>query len=199
MYIILPLQKRLEASTSSHSITTQDGEVSEQQGTGSTQASTHSQDSPMRREGEKRVERVGRAGEGQGVDDVVTPISSVFSPPGACAEDSPFLLNTPEMAQCGEFSGSNAVFLRQLFTFVDNINKVSVCSTPGCHGKLKHISTKLVGLGGDIEVHFDCSGCDRRRLTYPASALHEQSRQPTLSLSLQVACIAAAVNYAQYK
>ena len=80
MYIILPLQKRLETSTSSHSITTQDGEVSEQQGTGSTQASTHSQDSPMRREGE---EGLGRAGEGQGVDDVVTPISSVFSPPGA--------------------------------------------------------------------------------------------------------------------
>ena len=102
----------------------------------------------MRREGE---ERVGRAGEGQGVDDVVTPISSVFSPPGACAEDSPFLLNTPEMAQCGEFSGSNAVFFsttKQLFTFIDNINKVSMCSTPGCHGKLKHISTKPVGLGG---------------------------------------------------
>ena len=61
----------------------------------------------MRREGE---EGLGRAGEGQGVDDVVTPISSVFSPPAACAEDSPFLLNTPKMAQCGEFSGSNAVF-----------------------------------------------------------------------------------------
>jgi len=74
MYIILPLQKRLEASNFSHSITTQDGEVSEQQGTGSTQASTHSQDSPIRREGE---ERVGRTDEEQGVDDVVTPISSV--------------------------------------------------------------------------------------------------------------------------
>ena len=116
------------------------------------------------------------------------------------AEDSFFLLNTPEMAQCGEFSGSNPVFFsttKQLFTFVDNINKVSMCCTPGCHGKLKHVSRKLVCWG--IEMHFDCSGCDRRCVTYPASALHEQSQQPTLSLSLQVACIAAGLSYVQYQ
>lgn len=104
----------------------------------------------MRRKGE---ERVGRVGEGLGVDDATTPMCMV-SPPSACelsVEDSPFLLTTPEMLQCGEFSGSNAAFFsttKQMFTVIDNINKVSVCSTPGCHGTLKHVSTTLAGLGG---------------------------------------------------
>ena len=74
-----------------------------------------------------------------------------------------------------------------------------VCSTPGCNGKLKHISTTLVGFGGAIEVHFDGSGCDRRHVTYSASAWHDLMKQHTLSLSLQVACIAAGLSYAQYK
>ena len=69
IHVILPFQKRLEAC----SISAQDNKVSDQAG-------PH-QDSPMRREGE---EMVGSVGEEQGVDDVVTPISSLLSPPSAC-------------------------------------------------------------------------------------------------------------------
>ena len=46
---------------------------------------------------------------------------------------------------------------------------------------------------------FHCSGCDRRCVTYPASACHDQMRQHILSLSLQVACTVAGLSYAQYK
>ena len=182
-------QKCLETSTPSHSTSRRDDEVSDQQEV-SAQQGTHPQDSPTRREGEDWVGRVSKE-----QHDVGTPSS-------ACEKDSSFLLNTPEAARSGELFGSNAVFFsttEQLFSLIDSINEQSVCSTPGCGGVLKHISMTLVGLGGDIEVQVDCSGCDRRRVTYPASASHEQMKQHTLSLSLQVACIAAGLSYAQYE
>ena len=100
---------------------------------------THPQDSPTRREGEDWVGRVSKE-----QHDVGTPSS-------ACKKDSSFLLNTPEAARSGELFGSNAVFFsttEQLFSLIDSINEQSVCSTPGCGGVLKHISTTLVGLGG---------------------------------------------------
>lgn len=102
----------------------------------------------MKKQGE---EWVGRVGEGLEVDDDITPMSSMLDPHSGCelsAEDFPFLLDTPEMMQSGEYTGSIAVFLsntKQLFTLT---NEVSVCSTTGCHGAVEHIFTTLVGFAG---------------------------------------------------
>lgn len=127
---------------------------------------------------------------------------SLLSTTQSSAHDDTFVLDTPEASRSGEFCGGNGVFLattRQVFGLIESVNEYSRCSTAGCNGKLKHVSTKVVGLGGDAEMAFHCTGCVRREVTYPASVVHEESQQPSLSLSLQVACICAGLSYAQYK
>ena len=108
-------------------------------------------------------------------DEEVGEVSDVDPPTPACSRDPLFTLDTPQAAQSGEFSGSNAIFLattQQLFTFVENVNTCSKCSTEGCQGKLQHVSTRLIGLGGDCEVVFQGIGCPNRVATYPASPVH---------------------------
>ena len=131
--------------------------------------------------------------------EVSTPLAcSVVSTPQSSAHDSTFVLDTPEATTSGEFYGGNGVFLattKQVYILIEH----SWCSTPGCNGTLKRVSTKLVGLGGDAEMVFHCTGCVQHKVTYSASVVHENSGQPSLSLSLQVACICAGLSYAQYK
>ena len=49
------------------------------------------------------------------------------------------------------------VQLSQFELFVESINGIKDCKTPGCDGKLVQISVKSVGLG--ISVSFGSSGC----------------------------------------
>ena len=136
-------------------------------------------------------------------DEEVGEVSDVDPPiPTPTCRDPLFTLDTPQAAQSGEFSGSNAFFFattQQLSTLIENVNTCSKCSTEGCQGKLRHVSTRLIGLGGDCEVVFQCTGCPNRVATYPASPVHGKSRQPTLSIALQVASICTGLSYAQYK
>ena len=126
----------------------------------------------------------------------------VDPPTSESTRDPLFTLDTPQAAQSAEFSGSNGIFVattRQLFKLIEDVNTFSKCSTEGCQGKLRHVSTRLSGLGGDCEMVFKCTGCIHRQVTYPASPVHKKSRQPTLSIALQVASICAGLSYAQYK
>lgn len=89
---------------------------------------------------------------------------------------------------------------QQLFNLIEAVNTFSKCSTEGCQGKegcegkLRHVSTRLIGLGGDCEVVFK-----DRQVTYPTSPMHGKSRQPTLCIALQVTSICTGPSYAQYK
>ena len=62
-------------------------------------------------------------------------------------------------------------------------------------GLLKPTSVKLTGLGGAVDIDYDCTGCSECRLTFSSSALCEASGQNVVRLALQVAFIAAGCSY----
>ena len=82
--------------------------------------------------------------------------------------------------------------------FVDQVNYTSRCSSPGCSGQLRIFRKKAQGLGGAIEVTYQCSGCEARSLTFSTVVVGEISEQPLLSISLQVAFICAGCTHANY-
>ena len=49
--------------------------------------------------------------------------------------------------------------LSQLEAFVESINNVRMCKTPGCSGNLCPIHVKMAGLGGAINISYACNGC----------------------------------------
>ena len=55
-----------------------------------------------------------------------------------------------------------------------------------------------MGLGGAIEVTYQCSGCEARSLTFSTVVVGEISEQPLLSIALQVAFICAGCTHAHY-
>ena len=57
--------------------------------------------------------------------------------------------------------------------FVDQMNCTSKCSSPGCSGQLAIVRKKAQGLGGTIEVTYQCSGCVARSLTFSTSVAGE--------------------------
>ena len=83
-------------------------------------------------------------------------------------------------------------------SFVNQVNCTSKCSTPGCSGHLKVVQVKAMGLGGAVEVSFQCSGCVARSLTFSTSVVGEISEQPLLSIALQVAFVCAGCTHAHY-
>ena len=125
------------------------------------------------------------------------------TPPKIRKPDPEFVLETPERRGFAEFpGGSNGAFVgqtSQLQAFIDQINATSMCASDGCNGLLAPVSITLTGLGGSVEVQYDCTGCTQRRVSFSSSAHHEASKQTVLGLTLQVAFIAAGSNYAQYQ
>ena len=51
------------------------------------------------------------------------------------------------------------VKLSQIGVFVDSINKIRGCKTPGCVGNLVPVAVKSTGMGGGLSVWFGCDGC----------------------------------------
>ena len=82
--------------------------------------------------------------------------------------------------------------------FVDQVNCTSKCSSPGCSGQLAVVCKKAQGLGGAIEVAYQCNGCLARSLTFRTSVVGEVSQQPLLSVAIQVAFICGGSTYAHY-
>jgi hypothetical protein len=117
--------------------------------------------------------------------------------------DPEFLSETPDRRGLAEFScKSNGQYVghtSQLQAFIDQINATSTCATSGCNGQLKPVSIILTGLGGSVEVQYDCTGCTVRRVQFNSSAVHEATQQTLVGLALQVAFIAAGCTHAQYQ
>ena len=129
--------------------------------------------------------------------------SDYETPQKLCKLDSEFVLDTLNRRGQAEIPGvSNCAFMgqtSQLQAFVDQINKTSKCATPGCNGILKPVTIDLVGLGGAVEIQYSCTGCVDRHVQFDSSTFHEASQQTVLSLTLQVAFVAAGCRYSQYK
>ena len=60
------------------------------------------------------------------------------------------------------------VKLSQIGVFVDSINKIRGCKTPGCDGNLVPVAVKSTGMGGGLSVWFGCDGCKTRYENEPA-------------------------------
>ena len=117
--------------------------------------------------------------------------------------DSDYVPDTPVRRKLGEMPGGTTPFLTnvvQIQKLINNINATSQCRSKGCNGMLilKHVD--LVGMGGEGQAYFSCSGgCDTRNVTLPCSNPYKDSKQTVLSVALQTAFICSGAMHSQYE
>ena len=56
--------------------------------------------------------------------------------------------------------------LKQLESFVELLNSVRRCVTPGCSGALVPSAIKSIGLGGAISITFSCNHCSTHHIPF---------------------------------
>ena len=49
--------------------------------------------------------------------------------------------------------------LAQLDKFIEQVNHIRSCVTPGCMGELTPVKVSSVGLGGAVSIKYNCNGC----------------------------------------
>ena len=95
---------------------------------------------------------------------------------------------------------SDSLFIGQTSQIVklfQQINSTSRCSTPSCNGRLKMTNLKLKGLGGALDITYDCTGCANRSITYESKQYSEKSVSE-ISSALVVAFVCAGATYSLY-
>ena len=85
----------------------------------------------------------------------------------------------------------------QLEIFINNINAIRGCKTPGCDGKLVNSHVRSNGLGGALVVTFACNGCGKCVL-FQTSATCEGINTSEIGIALQVAFIVAGFTHSTY-
>ena len=80
---------------------------------------------------------------------------------------------------------SNVCFmdLNQLDKFIEQVNQIHCCATPGCKGALSPIS---LGLGGAVSVTYACNGCASQ---FETSSKYELGTTTEIGIATQVAFI----------
>ena len=81
---------------------------------------------------------------------------------------------------------------------VDKFNSSSGCKTDGCHGVLIPTKVQLVGLDGDLQCWFSCSGCQHHNFMFNSTAEVENSRRTHIARALQVATVLSGGGFADY-
>ena len=83
--------------------------------------------------------------------------------------------------------------LSQLGNFINTVNEIRSCTTPGCKGNLASVAVKRRSLGGAIAVRYSCDRCNLKGATFEAHFKCETvlAGSNTISVSLQVAFIIA--------
>ena len=67
--------------------------------------------------------------------------------------------------------------LSQLQKFVDTLNKIRGCKTPGCKGDLVPVWVTTRGLGGCVSVNYLCNGCASNPAEFESGVkLHDGGR-----------------------
>ena len=116
--------------------------------------------------------------------------------------DPEFVLETSGRRGLAESSSkSNGQYVghtSQLQAFIDQINATSTCATSDCNGQLKPVSIILTGLGGSVEVQYDCTVVQCTKYS-SIVLLFMKVVSKLVGLALQVAFIAAGCTHAQYQ
>ena len=90
------------------------------------------------------------------------------------------------------------VSLKQLNVFVETINSVRCCVTPGCNGILVPVSLQSKGLGGTVNISYVCNGCSISKVFFEGCLKNESLNTTEVGASIQVAFIISGCLYATY-
>ena len=90
------------------------------------------------------------------------------------------------------------VSLKQLNVFVEAINSVRCCVTPGCNGILVPVSLQSKGLGGTVNISYVCNGCGISKVFFEGSLKNKSLNTTEVGASTQVAFIISGCLYATY-
>ena len=90
--------------------------------------------------------------------------------------------------------------LPKLGKFLDVVNKIRSCTTPGCKGNLAPVGVKCRGLGGGLAVSYSCDGCALKGavLETQSNYVHPLGSTNTVSMCVPVAFIIAGSTHAVY-
>ena len=90
--------------------------------------------------------------------------------------------------------------LSQIGVFVDSINNIRGCKTPGCDGNLVPVAVKSTGMGGGLSVCFGCDGCKVKLALFESFTRYENepAYNNDISVSVQVAFILAGSTHTTY-
>ena len=88
--------------------------------------------------------------------------------------------------------------LSQLDKFMEQVNSIRSCITPGCTGILIPVHVKSTGLGGALSVSYTCNGCAAHSALFETSSKYELANTSEISVAVQVAFIVAGCTHATY-
>ena len=86
--------------------------------------------------------------------------------------------------------------LKQLDSFIEQLNSIRCCSTHGCTGVLIPSTVKSIGLGGAVSIFFTCNGCFLHHAHFESSVQYEGTSE--VSVAVQVAFMVAGCTHANY-
>ena len=77
--------------------------------------------------------------------------------------------------------------LTQLDKFIEQLNHIRACVTPGCIGELTPIKVYSLGLGGAVSIKYNCNGCANYEVRFETSSKYEFHNSSDISVAVQVA------------
>ena len=92
------------------------------------------------------------------------------------------------------------VKLSQIGVFVESINNIRGCKTPGYDGNLVPVDVKSTGMGQGLSVCFGCDGCKVKLALFESFTRYENepAYNNDISVSVQVAFILAGSTHTTY-
>ena len=129
---------------------------------------------------------------------------------GSEASDGSLYIPTPERTSASRIMGNVSpialpnevgfIELPQLSRFLNTMNTIRRCTTPGCKGNVVPIAVKSRGLGGGISVSCVCDGCAVKGAVFETHSKHMNQLGNTnnISMCVQVAFIVAGCTHAMY-
>ena len=88
--------------------------------------------------------------------------------------------------------------LAQLDKFIEQLNRIRSCVTPGCMGELTPVKVSSVGLGGAVSIKYNCNGCAHQEALFETSSKYELHNTSDISVAVQVAFIVAGCTHTTY-
>ena len=90
--------------------------------------------------------------------------------------------------------------LSQLQKFIETLNRIRGCKTPGCKGDLVPVWVTTRGLGGGLIINYLCNGCASEAVVFQSSSNGSgKATNNCISRCLQVAFITAGLTHTGYQ